>query len=96
MAADGDLWDHTGYVTASEYRQLVLTELQSQPATPSTLGDRCDLKITHVSRALNELRERELVELLVPEERRKGRIYGATDLGEEVEEHLETLGGDER
>jgi len=43
-----------------------------------------ELSVSHVSRALGSLREKDLVELLVPEERRKGRVYGITSAGEEV------------
>jgi len=51
-----------------------------------------DLSVTHVSRALRALRKRSLVDLLVPEERRKGRIYGITSEGREVWDLIETKG----
>ncbi|AHG04031.1 hypothetical protein HALDL1_10795 [Halobacterium sp. DL1] len=48
-----------------------------------------ELSVTHVSRALKSLRERDLVELLVPEERRKGRVYGITEQGQEAWELIQ-------
>jgi len=42
--------------------------------------------------ALQQLREKELVELPVPESRRKGRVYGITDRGESVYEQLRSHG----
>jgi len=78
-------WDTLGFVAASDYRRAVITALDNDgPATPTTLGERTGLAITHVSRTLTELRERDVVELLVPEERSKGHFYGLTDAGESV------------
>jgi len=83
--ADGVDWDVLGFVVASDYRRAVINALNDDgPATPTTLGERTGLEITHVSRTLTELRERDVVELLVPEERSKGRFYGLTDAGENV------------
>jgi DNA-binding transcriptional ArsR family regulator len=81
-------WSVLGYVDASTYRTDVLHSLAEGPATPKRLAETVGAEITHVSRALQELRDRDLVELLVPEARRKGRVYGATDKGERVATHL--------
>lgn len=81
MSAD---WDDVGYVISSSYRVAVLERLAESPATPSTLADHTDIPIAHVSRALQDLRSRDIVELLVPEDRKKGRVYGITDHGENV------------
>lgn len=71
-------------IQSSTYRQRVMQALRERARTPTELAEECDLSIAHVSRALSELRDRDLVELLVPEEQRKGRIYGVTDGGREV------------
>jgi len=87
MSADTDNvdWDVLGFVIASDYRRAVVDALDDRgPATPTTLGERTGLAIAHVSRTLTELRERDVVELLVPEERSKGRIYGLTDDGQQL------------
>mgnify|MGYP000262410024 CR=1 FL=1 len=85
-----DEWDAVGFVISSEYRVLVLDRLTSGPATPSRIAEDTGLAITHVSRALQTLREQSLVELLVPEQRKKGRIYGATDRGVQIWELIQT------
>lgn len=85
-------WDLVGFVISSRYRVLVLRRLAEGPASPSTIATDADVAISHVSRALGELRDRSLVELLVPEDRRKGRIYGLTDQGTEVWEHMQDEG----
>lgn len=77
-------WDEVSYVISSQYRVAVMKRLADGPATPSRISEDADLGIAHISRALQGLRDRGLVELLVSEERRKGRVYGMTERGKEV------------
>jgi DNA-binding transcriptional ArsR family regulator len=88
-AADDVDWDTVGFVRASDYRTRVVDALADGPATPTTVGEQTGLDITHVSRTISELRDHELAELLVPEERTKGRIYGLTDAGQTVATEVE-------
>lgn len=81
-------WDEIGYIISSKYRVAVLRRLADGPATPSRIADDTGISIAHVSRALQGLRERSAVELLVPEDRKKGRIYGITDKGGELWEEI--------
>ncbi|MBX0294068.1 winged helix-turn-helix domain-containing protein [Haloarcula nitratireducens] len=82
--SDSDPWDDVSYVISSRYRVETLKRLAEGPATPSLIADETGLSIAHVSRALQELKEGDLVTLLVSEDRRKGRVYGITDSGQEV------------
>jgi DNA-binding MarR family transcriptional regulator len=84
-----DNWDEVSYVISSSYRVTVLQRLADSPATPSRIATDTDRAITHVSRALQGLREHDLVELLVSEERQKGRVYGITEHGETIWETIE-------
>ena len=77
-------WDEVGYVISSTYRVVVLRRLADSPAPTSKIAEDTDCATSHVSRALNDLRDRGFVDLLVPESRKKGRIYGITDRGREV------------
>lgn len=77
-------FDAIGHVTSSSYRQSVLECISREPKTPVQIAESCDYSITHVSRSLGELRDQGLVDLLVPEERNKGRFYGITDRGREI------------
>lgn len=77
-------WDDISFVISSDYRIAVLERLAAGPGTPSQIASETDHAISHVSRALRGLRERELVVLLVSEERKKGRVYGLTERGDEV------------
>lgn len=87
--SEPDPWDDISYVISSRYRIETLRRLSDGPATPSLIADETDLSIAHVSRALQELRDADLVTLLVSENRRKGRVYGITDEGLEVWETIE-------
>jgi len=94
MAADAgehgtEQWDEYSYVVSSQYRVTTLERLAQGPATPSQIASGGDQKMTHVSRALKELRDRGMVDLLVSEDRKKGRVYGLTDDGRAVREMVE-------
>lgn len=67
-----------------------MRRLDKGPATPSQIASDSDVGIAHVSRALQGLQELELVDLLVSEERKKGRVYGLTESGREIWERIET------
>lgn len=77
-------WDDVSYVISSRYRVETLRRLAEGPATPSHIATEVGMSVAHVSRALQELREHDLVALLVSEERKKGRVYGVTDTGDAV------------
>lgn len=82
-------WDAVSDVVSSKYRVAVLERLAIGPATPSQIASDVEIPISHVSRALGKLRERSLVELLVSDDRRKGRVYGITEQGSEIWQTIE-------
>lgn len=82
-------WDLKGFVISSRYRKLVIRKLGEGPSTPSRLAERSNATTASISHALSELRERDCVELLVDEDRRKGRVYGLTETGAALLEDLE-------
>lgn len=81
--------DHAAYVLGSKYRQAVLEELAGNPTNPSSIADTRNLARSHVSRALTELRERDLVQAHSAESRTK--LYSLTDAGEEVANVVDDL-----
>lgn len=87
-----DDWDSISFVIRSQYRVAVLSRLAEGPATPSRIASDEDIAIAHVSRALSGLREgeRDMVELLVSEDQKKGRVYGITERGEHVWNRLQS------
>lgn len=82
-------WDQVSFVISSRYRIQTLRHLASGPATPSQIAEDESVGIAHISRALQELRDRALTDLLVSEDRKKGRVYGITEKGQEVWETIE-------
>lgn len=91
-AGPTDEWDLMGFVISSKYRIAVLRYLAERPATPSRIASETELPITHISRALGSLQDRSLVELLVSKEKKKGRIYGITEQGEQLWERIQAEG----
>ena len=87
-------WDTISFVISSDYRLLVLDQLVAGPEIPSRIkgDDHEHVLIEHVSRALGELRDRELVELRVPDDQEKHRFYGLTERGEQVWQWMHTAG----
>lgn len=82
-------WDLAGYVRSSRYRVDTIRHLgEHGPSLPSEIAEAENHALSHVSRALAELREQCAVELLVPEERQRGRIYGLTETGRTVADDL--------
>jgi DNA-binding MarR family transcriptional regulator len=82
-------WDDISFVISSRYRIAALRRLSVGPATPSQIATDAEMGIAHISRALQGLRERSLVDLLVSDDRKKGRVYGMTEKGDEVWEKIE-------
>lgn len=89
---DDPEWDDISYVISSQYRTVVIQALSDGPAVPSQIASDAGEAIGSISRALQELRGRGLVELLVSEQRRKGRVYGITARGSRVWEKIESEG----
>lgn len=77
------IYGNLSFVLASSYRTDILKALSKSLGTPSTISKEINKSISHVSRTLRELSERNLVECVTPE-RRKGKIYKITDEGLKV------------
>lgn len=83
-------WDDISFVISSRYRVVSMQRLSDGPATPSQIAQDEDVGLSHVSRALQELRDRGLVTLLVSDNRNKGRVYGLTEPGADIWTRIET------
>ncbi len=67
------------FVSRSEVRSQVLVDISKAPRTPSELASLQNKHVSHVSRALAELRQQGLVEPIFTNSREK--YYRATDRG---------------
>lgn len=81
-------YDILGFILSSTYRIKVVAALRDGPMIPSEIAEETGKNIEHISRAIQELREENVVELLVDEDRQKGRFYGLTDEGREAVDGL--------
>ena len=75
----GSLTRSTAFVSGSSVRSKLLEQLITGPKTPTELATMEGKHVSHVSRALAELRERGLVEQLSSASRE--RYYRATSQG---------------
>ncbi len=94
MPGEGQ-WELVSFVLSSELRTRILDILRNAEATPSRLAKEIDRPVSHISRALKELQQKNLVLLLTPH-RTKARLYEITDLGKTVIESVRTLRGGRR
>lgn len=72
-------WQKYSFVVRSKNRKLVILSLD-RPKNPTQISEELSLSLPHVSRALKELEEMELVKCLTPNEK-LGRIYARRNGG---------------
>jgi len=76
-------WEDVSFLIASSYRRKIVSCLLDGPKTPSAISKLTNIRIEHVTRAIRELEEKNLVKCLTPRSRR-GRLYEITELGKET------------
>lgn len=79
-----------GFVLRSGYRKKVFLLLEN-PIMPSQIAKQLDLRLTHITRELRFLKERNLVECLNPKEK-TGRLYQLTLEGKKLKKDMENKG----
>ena len=75
-----------GFVIRSSYRRQVFNLLDN-PIRPSEIAKRLNIRLTHITRELRELKNRKLVECLNPKER-VGRLYQLTISGKRLKKNM--------
>jgi len=81
-SSDDGLLDAAAYMMGSQYRLFVLETLANQPSTPTQIAEQHDVAVSHVSRALSELSERDVVQSHSSGSRTK--LFSLTSRGERV------------
>jgi len=85
-------WDSLSFIARSTYRTIVVKYLGKHgPTIPSVIAKSGDHDIAKISTALSDLREEGVVELLVSEDIKRGRIYGLTSDGEQLLNQLDRV-----
>ena len=82
-----DLFYLIGYLKVSRNRTKTLKALGRNLKMPSEIGRETGLRTSQVSKALGDMKMRDLV-VCVNEEARKGRLYKCTALGLEILDYL--------
>ena len=83
------MWDDIGYIMASNYRKLIVEKLTNKNYIPSRLAKELKIQLSHISRALSELKSKNVVECL-NETSKKGKIYTLTELGKKISEKIKS------
>jgi predicted transcriptional regulator len=84
---EGDPLEDVSYVLSSKYRERIVLDLVDGATTPTTLADENNFARPHVSRALSELSERDLV--VSHGEGSRTKLYTLSEHGERVAELVE-------
>jgi len=83
-------YDKASHIISSKYRLHVYKELLEGPNTQKNISN-SQIKQPHLSRGMRELEEQNIVEILVSEDVRKGKIFGLTEEGKKLEEIVKLL-----
>lgn len=88
-------WTVLSEVKRSAYRRKALTYLfdVAEPRTPTEIGAKIDVSMNHVSRALRELAERDLVRVINPDAP-YDRRYRITDRGRRILTKIREIEGE--
>ncbi len=84
-------WDLISFITSSKIRFKLLTLLNKQKNTPTSLSKKLNVHVSAISRALTEPSEKELITCLT-DKRTKYKYYEISDKGKKLltEIHEET------
>ena len=80
-------WDLISFITSSKIRFKVLITLNKSPITPTDLSKKLNLHNSAISRALNELSKKDLIDCLT-NKRTKSKYYKISQLGKELLEKI--------
>ena len=76
------------YISISSYRTRALKALENDNKTPTQIARDSDIRMSHISNILKELKDCGVAEC-INEEERKNRIYTLTPLGRDIADNLD-------
>ena len=76
------------YISISSYRTKALKTLESCDKTPTQVAQDSNIRMSHISNILKELKDCGVAEC-INEQERKNRIYRLTPLGRDIAENLD-------
>jgi DNA-binding MarR family transcriptional regulator len=84
---DKETIDLLAFIKSSKHRINILLYLGDTIKITSQIAENVDLRVTHTSRTLRELKKRDLVTVLNPEAKRS-RLYRLTPKAKDLLEYL--------
>ncbi|MCL2311350.1 MAG: winged helix DNA-binding protein [Firmicutes bacterium] len=84
---DKETIDLLAFIKGSKHRINILLYLGENIKITSQIAENVDLRLTHTSRTLKELKEKDLVIILNPEAKRS-RLYRLTDRAKDLLKYL--------
>lgn len=88
----GQIEHDASFVVRSPHRTTVLQRLAEGAAIPSQIRNDTNLEYSRITEAANDLRDRGLIDLLVDEDTKRGRLYSVTAQGENVLKFMDENG----
>ncbi len=88
----GQVEEDASFVVRSPNRTIVLQRLADGAAIPAQIRNDTELEYSRISESTNTLRDRGLVELLVDDETKRGRLYAVSDRGRDALEFMKQNG----
>ena len=80
--------EQLSFVKSSKVREQIIRHLGDKLTTPAELSSALDLRLSHVSLCLRQLKEKQLI-VCLNEEVKKGKLYELTDEGQAILKILE-------
>lgn len=88
----GQVEEDASFVVRSPHRTAVLWRLTKGAAIPAQIQEETGQAYSRITEAANKLREQNLIDLIVDEDTKRGRLYDVTDRGEEVIRFMQNNG----
>lgn len=88
----GKVEEDAAFVVRSPHRTTVLQRLAEGAAIPAQIRDDTGLEYSRITEAANTLRERGIIDLIVNDDTKRGRLYAVTDQGEDVLKFMDENG----
>ncbi|WP_462316465.1 winged helix-turn-helix domain-containing protein [Methanobrevibacter sp.] len=76
------------YINISSYRMKAVKALQKGNETPTQIANHSDIRLSHISKVLKELKDCGVAEC-INEQDRVNRIYRLTPVGREIADNLD-------
>lgn len=76
-------WRLYSFVLRGKLRKSIMLSLKVRPKVSSEIASELKTSLPNISKSMNELKKKDLVECLTPE-LKVGRVYALTKIGKEI------------